>query len=127
MEAKKLYQDFTDLDIWKLGHEIRKDVYALTEKLPDSEKYNLISQSRRSSCSISANIAEGYGRFHYQENIQYCRQSRGSLDETRDHMIAIGGLYSEHKQEVTKIINKCLNLRPKLNGYISFLNRCKRQ
>ncbi|PIR76366.1 MAG: four helix bundle protein [Candidatus Magasanikbacteria bacterium CG10_big_fil_rev_8_21_14_0_10_42_10] len=98
----------------------------MTKKLPDSEKYNLVSQARRSACSICANIAEGYGRFHYQENIQYCRQARGSLDETRDHLIAIGALYSKLKEEAIKIISTCLELRPKINGYISFLNRCKR-
>jgi|SaaInlStandDraft_5_1057022.scaffolds.fasta_scaffold340859_1 four helix bundle protein len=125
MEGK--YKDFTDLDIWKLGHEIRKDIYKITDKLPKSEEYNLKSQSRRSSCSISSNIAEGHGRYHYQENIQYCRQARGSLDETRDHLLAIGGLYENLKDESAIIINKCLLLKPKINGYISFLVDCKKK
>ena len=47
--------------------------------LPEEEKYNLSSQMRRAAVSITANIAEGYGRYHYQENIQFCRQSRGVL------------------------------------------------
>ena len=125
MEDKK-YKDFTDLDIWKLAHEIRKDIYVFTDKLPKSEEYNLKSQSRRSSSSIGANIAEGHGRFHFQESIQYCRQARGSLDETRDHLIAIGSFYPDLQTEATKIINKCLKLKPKINGYISFLQKCKK-
>lgn len=123
MEVK--YKDFTDLDIWKQAHEIRKDVYKLTDKLPKSEEYNLKSQPRRSSCSVGANIAEGHGRYHYQENIQYCRQARGSLDETRDHLIVIGALYDDLKMECARIIDKCVKLKPKINGYISFLVDCK--
>ncbi len=109
-----------------MAHEIRKDVYTITKKLPKEEDYNLKSQSRRSSCSIAANIAEGHGRFHYQENIQFCRQARGSLEETRDHMIAIVALYEELKPEAADVIRKCLKLKPKLNGYISFLQKCKK-
>ena len=125
--TEKVYNDFTDLDIWKLAHEIRKAVYALTAKLPTEEKFNLISQSRSSSCSTCANIAEGHGRFHFQENIQFCRQARGSNDETRDHLIAIGAIYQNLKGEATCIIVKCMNLKPKINGYIAYLKKCKKE
>jgi len=54
---------------------------------PKSEEYHLKSQALDSSRSVTANIAEGFGRFHHQENIQFCRQSRGSLDETLEHII----------------------------------------
>lgn len=121
----KQYSDFTDLEIWKLGHEIKKDVYEITKKLPKEEKYNLISQPRSSACSVTANIAEGHGRFHFQENMQFCRQARGSLDETRDHLMSIGALYPELKQQSALIIQKCIRLKPKINGYIAYLKRCK--
>ncbi|PIR76817.1 MAG: four helix bundle protein [Candidatus Magasanikbacteria bacterium CG10_big_fil_rev_8_21_14_0_10_42_10] len=121
------YYRFTDLDIWKIGHQLRKDVYKITELLPEHEKYNLIGQARRSSCSISANIAEGHGRFHFQENIQYCRQARGSLEETVDHLIAIGALYFSLQQECADIVQTCNTLRAKLNGYISYLQKQKQQ
>lgn len=123
--TEKVYKDFTDLDIWKEAHQIRKDVYGVTAKLPKSEEFNLKSQARRSSCSTCANIAEGHGRFHFQENMQYCRQARGSNDETRDHLIAIGALYPELKQDAGLIIIKCMKLKPGINGYIAYLNRCK--
>jgi four helix bundle protein len=55
-------------------------------KLPEAEKYNLTNQIIRSSRSVTANIAEGFGRYHFQENIQFCRQARGSLVETLDHL-----------------------------------------
>ncbi len=122
---EKRYTDFTDLDCWKLAHEIKKDVYKITLKLPKEETYNLKSQARASACSITANIAEGYGRFHYQENIQFCRQARGSLEETRDHLLSIGALYLDLKQEAAVTIRKCLKCKEKINGYISYLRRCK--
>jgi len=62
-------------------------VYSVIRDLPTEEKYDLASQMRRAAISSSANIAEGYGRFHYQENIQFCRISRGSMYETQDHLI----------------------------------------
>ena len=75
-----------DLEIWKKSRVFRKDISALAKSFPDFEKYKLVDQIIRSSRSITANIAEGHGRFHYQENIQFCRTARGSLHETFDHL-----------------------------------------
>jgi len=125
-EGDKSFKDFTDLDIWKLGHRIRKEVYDLTKELPEEEKYNLCAQARRSACSISANIAEGYGRFHYQENIQYCRQARGSLEETRDHLIAIGSIYTQLQERAAQVIRVCLEEKAKINGFIAYLRKRKK-
>ena len=47
----------------------------------------MVDQLIRATRSITANIAEGHGRYHFQENIQFCRQARGSLTETLDHLI----------------------------------------
>jgi four helix bundle protein len=54
--------------------------------LPNFEKFALASQLRRAATSVTANVAEGFGRFSYQENAQFCRQARGSLYEVRDHL-----------------------------------------
>ena len=82
-------------------------------------------QLSRSSRSIGNNISEGFGRFHYQENIQFCRIARGSLTETLDHcIIAFDESYISQDEllEVRKIYNKTLLL---LNGYINYLNTKK--
>jgi four helix bundle protein len=76
---------FRELDVWKEARKFRKNVSLVTKKFPEYEKYKLNNQLIRASRSITANIAEGYGRFHYQENIQYCRQARGSLMECLEH------------------------------------------
>lgn len=75
----------------------------------------------RCSRSVTNNIAEGYGRYHYQENIQFCRHSRGLLYERKDHIIICNDeeiISIETYNESTKNINECLAV---LNGYINFL------
>ncbi len=80
----------------------------------------------RASRSVSANIAEGHGRYHFQENIQFCRQSRGSLYELLDHLtVALDEHYiSEEKFDILK--TKILKTVKILNGYISYLKRQKK-
>jgi len=73
--------NFYDLEVWKEARKLRNSVFKLTKKFPEYEKYKLADQVIRSSRSVTQNIAEGHGRFHYQENIQFCRTSRGSLSE----------------------------------------------
>ena len=78
----------------------------------------------RSARSITANIAEGYGRHHHQENIQFCRTARGSLTETLDHLIAaVDDGYLTDDQYATM---RCLleDTWKVLNGYIAYLKRC---
>ena len=79
--------DFTDLEVWKGARELRREVYKLALTFPDFEKLGLAGQMRRAATSVTANVAEGFGRFGYQENAQFCRRARGSLYELRDHLI----------------------------------------
>lgn len=85
MENRKV-TGFEDLEVYKLAREFRKRINTLTKELPKSEEYNLIFQMKKAAVSLTNNIAEGYGRYHYQENIQFCRQSRGSLCELIDDL-----------------------------------------
>jgi four helix bundle protein len=75
------YGDFRDLEVWKQCKKIRREVWNLCKGFPKEERYRLSDQMIRSSRSATDCIAEGYGRYHYQENIQFCRQARGSLYE----------------------------------------------
>jgi len=117
--------DFTELDVWKLSHELMLDVYIFVKLLPPSEKYKRVDQLERSSSSIPANIAEGYGRFYYLENISFCRNARGSLTETKSHIIAAKDLQQAPEDDCHKLIEKCDTLRRVLNGYIRYLNKQK--
>ncbi|MAB38834.1 MAG: four helix bundle protein [Aequorivita sp.] len=114
---------FEDLNCWKMGRELRNEVKDLIKTFPDFEKYELVSQMRRSSRSVTHNISEGYGRFHYKENIQFCRTSRGSLYELLDQFITSldeGYINEEEYQKYKKRVNDCLAV---LNGYINYLKK----
>ena len=117
--------DFTELEAWKLSHELMLDVYIFVKLLPLSEKYKRVDQLERSSSSIPANIAEGYGRFYYLENVSFCRNARGSLAETKSHILAARDLHQASVDECNKLIERCDTLRRILNGYIRYLNKQK--
>jgi len=121
------YKSFEDLEVYKAAREFRKKIYKLNKGLPPEEKYNLGDQMRRASLSLTNNIAEGHGRYHFQENIQFCRISRGSLMELIDDLnVCIDEgyfplVYMEGLKEEGYTVNKMLN------GYISYLKKRKNQ
>jgi len=116
---------FEDLDCWKKATVLRRRLADVVKSFPLEEKYKLIDQITRASRSVTANIAEGFGRFHYQENIQFCRHSRGSLYELIDHLIVANDEGYVSKDEVNNLkaeIESCLAV---LNGYINYLAKAK--
>jgi len=78
---------FQDLKCWKEAVKLRIMLRTVLQLLPSDEKYRLKDQIVRASRSVTNNIAEGFGRYHYLENVQFCRQSRGSLSELEDHLL----------------------------------------
>lgn len=116
---------FEDLEVYKKAREFRKEIYELTKQLPKEEKFNLFPQMRRAATSITNNIAEGFGRFHFQENIQFCRQSRGSINEIIDDLnICLDEGYINEK-EIDRLKLQAYELIKILNGYIAYLRRSK--
>ena len=100
-------------------------VLKLLKTYPREEKFALSDDMKRAARSTTHNIAEGFGRFHFQENIQFCRQSRGSLHELIDQLITSkdeGFIQNTEYSEGRKLISKALAL---LNGYINYLSRQK--
>ena len=117
----KEYKTFQDIKAWQLGREFRHKVYTISKKFPQEEKFCLTQQIRRSVISITANIAEGYGRYSYQENINFCRISRGSVNETLDHLqTALDENYIS-QQEFTDLDQAGREIEKAINGYISYL------
>ncbi len=120
-----MYSSFEELEVWKECRKLRQMISVLTKKFPESEKYKLTDQILRSSKSPCANISEGHGRYHYQENIQFCRIARGSLSETHNHLTdALDENYivnEEYEIHVNQI-KLCTRL---INGYINYLEKQK--
>jgi four helix bundle protein len=113
------------LDVYKLARQFRKEIYRLIRNLPEEEKFNLSSQMRRAATSLTNNIAEGDGRYHYQENIQFCRQSRGSLFELVDDLnICLDEGYFDANY-LDGLKTRAWEIKGLLNGYISYLRRRK--
>ena len=122
---EKEYTTFEKLEVYQTAREFRKKIYVLTLELPEHEKYNLAGQMRHAAVSLTNCIAEGHGRFHYQENIQFLRQSRGSLEELIDDInICIDENYAD-KKYLDVLKEEAYALLKKLNGYIKYLKSCK--
>ena len=119
-------QGLQRLEVWKRAKDFALRIYGeVLPLLPPEEKWNLSSQLRRSSSSIPANIAEGYRRFYYQENVRFCYNARGSLEETLSHLV-----FSFEAKYIPDTLFKELStegdeIGRMLNGYITYLKRSK--
>jgi len=116
---------FQSLTVYQLATELRREVWKLTQAFPAQEKFRLSDQIVRSTRKCPAQLAEGHGRYHWQENIQYCRIARASLLETRDHLdVALECSYIDSKYH-TEIDNRTERIIQMINGYIRFLQKQK--
>lgn len=118
LEIGSQIKSFEDLIVWQKAHQLMVKVYNASKLLPPEEKYGRRSQVTRSISSVSANIAEGYGRYHFQENIQFCRQARGSLSETKNHILAAKDLGQLPDQLCQELLEGCNEVSRLLNAYI---------
>ena len=117
------FTTFEELEAWKLARILKKETRQLVKSFPNEEKFRLTDQIIRSSRSVSANIAEGFGRFHYKENSKFCRIARGSLMETLNHLIdAFDEEYIDDNC-LNKQKEQILHCNKVLNGYIAYLNK----
>lgn len=118
---------FEDLECWKACRDLRTFVHReILPLLPKHEIYRLADQLVRCSRSTTANIAEGYGRFHYLDNAKFCSNSRGSCWEVLDHLITAcdENLIPEtHLANARHLVNQAVKLT---NGYITYLQRAAR-
>ena len=116
--------NFEKLECWKKCFELKlliKEEVLIA--LPDSEKFDLRSQILRASRSATANIAEGWGRYHYKGNVKFLLNARGSVAEVLDHALEAHSWNYITKENLTEIRNttdSCIRL---LNGYIKYLRK----
>jgi four helix bundle protein len=120
-DGKRGFQTFEDLQVYKAAREFRKAMYAVTRRLPDFEKYDLASQIRRASVSLTNNVAEGHGRFHYPDQIRFFLHSRGSVEELVDDLnICLDENYLS-SDEVAKLKGQACGVLILINGYLRYL------
>lgn len=85
--AEGKIKSFTDLKVWQEGHKLVILIYKITGEFPREELYSLVDQMRRAASSITANIAEGFGRQGYREKIQFYYLAQGSLLELKNFIL----------------------------------------
>ena len=114
------------LKVWMRAKDFALLIYKkVLPSLPAEEKWNLNQQLRRASLSISANIAEGYGRFYYQDNVRFCYTARGSLDEVLSHLTFAHEMSFISGELYRELANEGDEIDKMLNGYISYLKQSK--
>ena len=116
------YRSFEDLQCWQACREVRIFISKLVRSYPKEEQFSIVDNMKRAARSTTQNIAEGFGRFHYKENLQFCRISRGSLFELTDDLITSidEGLISKNDYELGR--SKIADALALLNGYIKYLD-----
>ena len=114
-----------DLEVHKLAKQFSNEIWEIVLLFNYFEKDTIGKQMCRSADSISANIAEGYGRFYYQEIIRFCYIARGSLEETLSHLVLCCELKYIPKAVFDSLEQDGEKLTQLINGYIGYLKRSK--
>src|SRR4051794_12141655 len=123
-----MYDSQFDLDSFELyntARRFRKKTYQLIKQLPSEEKYCLGTQMRRAAVSVTNNIAEGHGRWYYQENIHFCRIARGSVGELIDNYNACLDEGYGSNELLAELNSDARQLIARINSYIAYLRRSK--
>jgi four helix bundle protein len=116
-----------DFELYNVARQFRKGIYRLIRQLPKEERFSLDPQMRRAALSVTNSIAEGHGRWHYLENLRFCRISRGSIDEILDDLNTCVDEGYGDANLVTELRQQAYSLIGRLNSYMNYLRRCKQR
>src|SRR5438477_1247391 len=107
---------FEDLEVYKAAREFRKAMYAINRRLPDFEKFELASQIRRAAVSLTNNIAEGHGRYHFADQVRFFLAARGSLQELVDYLNVCGDEKYLEPEKVAGVTSEDWRVLGLING-----------
>ncbi len=117
---------FYNLEIWKTGHKLRLEIYELTRNFPTEERYAIVDQIRRAAASVCANIAEGFGRYHFKDKIKFYYNSRGSVCEVQDFIVLAKDLGYLDKKTAKEKFLEYGELNRRINSFINSVGRLKK-
>jgi four helix bundle protein len=120
MTKQSPHSTFEDLEVYQVACEFRKAMYRVAKQLPDIEKFGA-GQMRRAALSLTNNIAEGHGRYHYLDQIKFTLQSRGSLEELIDDLNVCEDESYLPQQKIIALKDEGRRLRQLTDGYIRYL------
>jgi four helix bundle protein len=118
-------KNFDDLEAWKNGHELVLDIYNITKDFPKEELYGIVSQLRRAASSITANIAEGFARYHFKDKARFYYQARGSVAEVQNFLLLSKDLGYINEERCASLIEKANQVRQLINGLIRSIEKQK--
>lgn len=119
------FRTFEDLQAYQAARLFRQKMYGITRRLPDLEKFGLSEQIRRAAVSLTNNIAEGHGRYHYLDQIRFALQARGSLQELIDDLNVCSDEKYLPSDEVAALKSDAWKVSQLLGGYIRYLRARK--
>ena len=130
-EKQTLYQSpgehgkrgFEDLECYKLALDVMSKIHDFAKTLPPDEKFDLYTQIRRSAKSITSNIGEAYGRYHYLDSLHYYSISRGELNEKLAHLINAHVLRYIDQKEFENLYKLIRQTEQALNGFMAYVRR----
>ena len=111
-------RNFYDLDAWKEGHQLVLRIYKTTKDFPKEERYGIISQIRRAASSITANIAEGFARYHFKDKVRFYYQARGSVAEVQNFLLLTKDLGFIDSKEWRELGEEAKRVEKLVNGLI---------
>ena len=116
---------YTDLDVWQRSRQLASLIYSLTKQFPKDELFGLTNQMRRSAVSVPSNIAEGCGRQHVNEAVQFFFIARGSLYELETQLyIAFDQQYLK-EAELKNTLDEITACKLMLHGFIKYYRSLK--
>ena len=115
------FRTFEDLEVYKAGRKFRKKMYGVARRLPDFEKFGLASQIRRAAVSLTNNMAEGHGRYHFADQVRFFLGSRGSLQESVDDINVCNDEKYLEGDEITELKGEAWRVLGLINGYLRYL------
>ena len=116
-----VFKTFEDLEAYKAARAFRVAMYAVSRRLPDFERFELASQIRRAAVSLTNNIAEGHGRWHFLDHIKFVLQGRGSLTELLDDVNVCEDERYLPATDVAKLKADGWHVLKLINGYLRYL------
>ena len=120
-----MIKEFYDLDVWKKGHQLVLEIYKITKDFPKEEKFGIIDQLRRASSSITANVAEGFERYHFNDKIKFYYQARGSVAEVQNFLLLSRDLAYINAEICEELNIKADAIRQLINGLIRSIEKQK--
>jgi four helix bundle protein len=111
-------KEFYNLETWQVAHQLALEVYKVTQEFPQEERFGIVSQLRRAAGSVTANIAEGFGRYHFKDKMRFYFHARGSVAEIQSFLMLARDLGFLDETDCDTLIEQAHGVRRLINGLI---------